>query len=69
MMIKIGPPSMSRTFAPPANDYQKAANQKKNSERGISEEYFSVDWREGREIRKLVLTQRLYQISPNSTQA
>ena len=53
---------MSTTFAPPAN-------QKKNSKMGISEEYFSGDWREGREIRKLVLTQRLYQISPTSTQA
>ena len=32
------------------------------------EEYFYGDWREGKEIRKVVVTQRLYQTSPNSTQ-
>ena len=32
-------------------------------------EIFNGDWREGKEIRKVVITRRLYQISPNSTQA
>ena len=33
------------------------------------EEYFNGDWREGQGIRKIILTQSLYQISPHSTQA
>ena len=33
------------------------------------EEYFNGDWREGQGIRKVILTQSLYQISPHSTQA
>ena len=35
----------------------------------IFEEYFDGDWRQGQEISKIVITQRLYQISPSSTQA
>ena len=35
----------------------------------IFEEYFNGDWRKGQEIFKVVITQRLYQISQNSTQA
>ena len=35
----------------------------------IFEEYFNGDWRSGQEIHKLVITQRLYQTSPNYTQA
>ena len=31
--------------------------------------YFNGDWRLGQEVHKFVITQRLYQISPNSTQA
>ena len=36
--------------------------------RSIFEEYFNGDWRSGKEIHKVVITQRLYQTSPNSTQ-
>ena len=35
----------------------------------IFEENFDGDWRQGEEIQKVVITQRLYQISSNSTQA
>ena len=35
----------------------------------VFEEHFGGDWRKGQEIRKIVITQTLYQISPNSTQA
>ena len=31
-------------------------------------EYFNGDWRSGQEFHKVVITQRLYQTSPNSTQ-
>ena len=33
------------------------------------EEYFFGEWRSGQEKSKIVITQRFYQISPNSTQA
>ena len=36
--------------------------------KNIFEEYFNGDWRSGQEVHKVVITQRLYQISPNSTQ-
>ena len=39
------------------------------SKLGVIEEYFRGDWRLGQEISKIVITQRFYQISPNSTQA
>ena len=32
-------------------------------------EYFNGDWRKGQEIHKVVITKRLYQISPDLTQA
>ena len=35
----------------------------------IFEEYFIGNWRSGQEIHKVVITKRLYQTSPNSTQA
>ena len=35
----------------------------------IFEEYFNGDWRSGQEFHKVVITQRLYQTSSNSTQA
>ena len=35
----------------------------------VIEEYFYGDWRSGQEVHKVVITQRLYQISPNSAQA
>ena len=34
----------------------------------IFDEYFNGDWRSGQEVHKVVITQRLYQTSPNSTQ-
>ena len=40
-----------------------------NATFSIIEEYFNGDWRKGHEVRKVVITQRLYQTSPNSTQA
>ena len=36
--------------------------------KSIFEEYFNGDWRSGQEFHKVVITQRLYQTSPNSTQ-
>ena len=36
--------------------------------KNMFEEYFNGDWRPGREVHKVVITQRLYQTSPNSTQ-
>ena len=36
--------------------------------KNIFEEYFHGDWRSGQEVHKVVITQRLYQTSPNSTQ-
>ena len=33
------------------------------------EEYFDGDWRKGQEVHKVVITQRLYQITPDATQA
>ena len=35
----------------------------------IFEEYFNGDWRKGHEFHKIVITHRLYQISPIATQA
>ena len=35
----------------------------------IFAEYFDCDWRKGHEVHKVVITKRLYQTSPNSTQA
>ena len=35
----------------------------------IYAEYFNGDWRKGQEIHKVVITKRLYQISPDLTQA
>ena len=34
----------------------------------IFDEYFNGDWRSGQEVNKVVITQRLYQTSPTSTQ-
>ena len=36
---------------------------------GTIEVSFDGDWRKGQEFHKVVITQRLYQTSPNSTQA
>ena len=62
-MVKIGHPSISGAFKPP-----KPGSWSK-SWLGVIEEYFPGDWRSGQEIRKIVITQRFYQIAPNSTQA
>ena len=43
--------------------------QSEKLQRSIFEEYFNGDWRLGQEVHKVVITQRLYQTSPNSTQA
>ena len=37
--------------------------------KSIYEDYFSDDWRSGQEVHKVVITQRLYQTSPESKQA
>ena len=67
-MVKIGHLSMSGAFEPPK--YITAPlDEQSQRELGVIEEYFEGDWRSGREISKIVITQRFYQISPNSTQA
>ena len=53
-MVKIGPQSMSEAFKMSVDAFEK---------------YFDGDWRNGQEINKVVITQRLYQTSSNSTQA
>ena len=65
-MVKIGHPSISAAFEPPPLDLGVFRS---TSKFGVIEEYFRGDWRSGQEIGKIVITQRFYQISPNSTQA
>ena len=50
------------------NDYLEWFQSQQLS-RIIFEEYFGGAWRNGQEICMVVITQRLYQTSPNSTQA
>ena len=50
-------------------DYLVESFHSKELSRSIFEEFFNGDWRKGQEICKIVITQRFYQISPNSTQA
>ena len=38
-------------------------------QKSFFEDFFEGDWRKGKEICKVVINQRLYQISPSSTQA
>ena len=66
-MVKIGHPSISGAFEPPyvVDDGPFPSMSRSN----IIEEYFNGDWRKGQEIHNVVITQRLYQTSPNSTQA
>ena len=61
-MVKIGCPSMSGAFEPV--DWS-------TSKRPLNfiQEYFNGDWRKGQDIQKIVITQRLYQTSADSTQA
>ena len=43
--------------------------QSEEHRKNIFEGYFNGDWRSGQEVQKVVITHRLYQTSPNSTQA
>ena len=65
-MVKIGHPSMSAAFEPPGSGWD---GPKGKSKLDFIEEYFDGNWREGQEIHEVVITQRLYQTSPTSTQA
>ena len=66
-MVKIGRPSMSGAFDPPPLDWGGHLLSKITLD--VMEEYFNGDWRSGKEFNKVIITQRLYQTSPNSTQA
>ena len=60
-MVRIGHPSMSGAIG-------GLSQESKNTLDVIEKNVFG-NWREGQEIHKVVITQRLYQTSPNSTQA
>ena len=68
-MVKIGDLFMSEAFEPPPWVWYVTGLLPSTSKLDVIEEYFGGDWRSGQEIRKIVITQRFYQISPNSTQA
>ena len=73
-MVKIGHLSLSEKFDPPNSKWHTVVGlgQSWNNSKStldVIEEYFYGDWRKGREIQKVIITQRLYQISSNSTQA
>ena len=68
-MVKVGHPSMSGAFEPPPLDWSPIWRGQSTSKLDVIKEYFRGDWRSGQEISKIVITQRFYQISPNSTQA
>ena len=73
MMVKIGQPSMAKRSVAKRSDagmWYPILDEKNDSTRSPDpfEEYFNGDWRLGQEVHKLVITQRLYQTSPNSTQ-
>ena len=63
-MVKIGQLSMSNAFDSPQSSLESS-----KSTLDVIKEYFYGDWRKGKEIQKVIITQRLYQISSNSTQA
>ena len=63
-MVKLGQLSMSEAFDSPQSSLESS-----KSTLDVIEEYFYVDWWKEKEIQKIVITQRLYQISSNSTQA
>ena len=67
-MVKVGHPSMSGKFEP-LEPVRYTGRLPSKSTFDVIEEYFDGDWRKGHEVHKLVITQRLYQTSPNSTQA
>ena len=67
LMVKIGHSSMSGAFEPTRRDWSGDLASKSTLD--IIEEYFDGNWREGQEIHEVVITQRLYQTSPNSKQA
>ena len=64
-MVKIGSSSMSESFEPPEN----WGSELSKSAPDIIEEYFNDDFEWGQEIRKVIITQKFYQTSPNSVQA
>ena len=66
-MVKIGHPSISGAFELPRQNRRGRLPSRSTSD--IIEEFFAGDWRKGKEICNVVITQRLYQTSPNSTQA
>ena len=66
-MIKIGYPSMSEAFEPPVQTWSGVLPSQSTLD--IFEEYYNDEWRKGTEIREVVVSQRLYQIDFNSTQA
>ena len=68
-MVKIGHPSISEAFDPPFEFGQREGWATSKSTLDVIEEYFYGDWRYGQEIHEVVITQRLYQTSSNSTQA
>ena len=50
-------------------DWDFETFQSEELSKSIFEDSFDGDWRKGKEICKAVITKRLYQVSPNSTQA
>ena len=64
IMVKIGHPSISGAF-----DLKQTYWSTSKSTQDVIEEYFFGDWRKGQDIRKVVITRRFYQTSPNTTQA
>ena len=67
LMVKIGHSCMSEAFGPTYRDWRGRLLSK--SRLDVIEEYFDCAWRLGQEVNKIVITQRLYQISPYTTQA
>ena len=69
VMVKIGSLSMSdkEPFEAFNADFEPQLLSK--STQDLIEEYFHDEWQRGKEIRKVIITQRLYQTSPNSVQA
>ena len=63
-MVKIGQLSMSEAFDSPQSSLESS-----KSTLDVIEEYFYGDWRKRQEFQKVVITQRLYQLSSNSSQA
>ena len=72
LLVKIAHPSMSGAFEPADTRWPKYLDysiSESRSSLNVIEEYFNGNLREGQEIHQVVITQRLYQTSSNSTQA